>query len=147
MAHKTIQLTERKKALSISISSMPVCVPSPARLRAYTLANAVAASCHHRRLISFRLGAYGPCEICDQAGLDTYYAVYKYLYGKLKKEHFAPCSILKGLVEEGRLGLKNKSGFYEYKEDMAEKIKRQRDRKLYRRLRFLREEMKAESKG
>ncbi len=88
----------------------------------------------------FRLGAYGPCEICDQAGADTYYAVYEYLYRTLKKEHFAPSSILKKLVEEGRLGLKSQGGFYEYKEGADEALKRQRDRKLYSRLRLFREE-------
>jgi len=44
----------------------------------------------------FRLGAYGPFEICDQAGLDTYYVIYEYLYGKLKREQFKPSRILQG---------------------------------------------------
>jgi 3-hydroxybutyryl-CoA dehydrogenase len=89
----------------------------------------------------FRLGAYGPCEICDQAGIDTYYAVYEYLYSKLKREQFSPPVLLKKLVEKGRLGLKTQGGFYDYKEGAAEAVKRQRDKRFYNRLRLVHEEM------
>ena len=92
----------------------------------------------------FRLGAYGPFEICDQAGLDIYRSVYEYLYSKLNKEQFKPPKILDKLIKQGRLGLKTQSGFYEYKEDAVEAMKRERDRKLYARLRLFREEQKAE---
>ena len=92
----------------------------------------------------FRLGAYGPFEICDQAGLDVYRSVYEYLYSKLNKEQFKPPKILDKLIKQGRLGLKTQSGFYEYKEDAVEAMKRERDRKLYARLRLFREEQKAE---
>jgi 3-hydroxybutyryl-CoA dehydrogenase len=95
----------------------------------------------------FRLGVYGPFEICDQAGLDTYGAIYKYLYGKLKREQFRPPSILDQLVGQGHYGLKAQKGFYEYKEGAAEAMKRQRDRKFYARLRLFREEQKTENKG
>jgi 3-hydroxybutyryl-CoA dehydrogenase len=89
----------------------------------------------------FRLGAYGPFEICDQAGIDTYYAVFQYLYGKLKREQFRPPELLKKLVEKGRFGLKARGGFYDYKEGAVEAVKRQRDQRLYRRLRLVREEI------
>lgn len=92
----------------------------------------------------FRLGAYGPFEICDQAGLDIYRSVYEYLYSHLNKEQFKPPKILDKLIKQGRLGLKTQSGFYEYKEDAVEAMKKERDRKLYARLRLLREEQKAE---
>lgn len=91
----------------------------------------------------FRLGAYGPCEICDQAGADTYHAIYEYLYGKLKREQFKPPRVLQKLIEQGRYGLKTQAGFYDYKEGAANAMKRDRDRKLYRRLRLFREEQKA----
>lgn len=91
----------------------------------------------------FRLGAYGPFQICDQAGLDTYHAVYEYLYDKLRREQFKPPRILRKLIEQGRYGLKTQKGFYEYKEGVAEAMKRERDRKLYARLRLFREERKA----
>jgi len=88
----------------------------------------------------FRLGAYGPCEICDQAGADVYYSVYQYLYDKLHREHFAPSPILRKLIDKGRLGLKTGGGFYDYREGAAEMVKRERDRKLYNRLRLFRDE-------
>lgn len=92
----------------------------------------------------FRLSAYGPFEICDQAGADTYFAIYKYLYGKLNREQFKPPQILKELTEQGRYGLKTQGGFYEYKDGAAEKIKRERDRKFFARLNIFRDEQKGE---
>jgi len=94
--------------------------------------------------IGFRLGAFGPIRIMDQAGLDTYDSVYKYLYGKLKREQFKPPHILKKLLEEGRLGLKSQHGFYEYKQETGETMKRERDRRLFARLRLFREEHRDE---
>lgn len=94
----------------------------------------------------FRLGAYGPFEVCDQAGLDVYRSVYEYLYSKLNKEQFKPPRILDKLIGEGRLGLKTQHGFYNYKDITLDKIKRERDRKLYNRLHLFREEQKAEKR-
>ena len=88
----------------------------------------------------FRLSAYGPFQICDQAGADTYYSIYEYLYSKLKREQFKPSPLLKKQVEQGRLGLKSNAGFYEYRVGETEAMKRERNRKLYARLRLFREE-------
>ncbi len=95
-----------------------------------------------RTSFGFRLSAYGPFQICDQAGLDTYYSVFEYLYKKLEREQFKPPPILKKRIDEGRYGLKSQHGFYEYKEGAAEAMKRERDKKLYSRLRLFREEEK-----
>jgi len=95
-----------------------------------------------RTSFGFRLGAYGPFQICDQAGLDVYHAIYEYLYMKLRKEQFKPPRILKQFIEQGHLGLKNQKGFYDYKEKTPDMIKHERDRKLYDRLRLLRKEHK-----
>jgi len=88
----------------------------------------------------FRLGAYGPFEIMDQAGADTYQSVYEYLFDKLPKEQFRPSQLLDEQVRDGRLGLKSAAGFYEYGANAADAVRRERDRKLYARLQLVREE-------
>ena len=91
----------------------------------------------------FRLGAYGPFEIMDQAGADTYSSIYKYLYEKLNKPHFKPPRLLADQVAAGRLGLKASAGFYDYGQGAADAVRRDRDRKFYSRLNLLRKEWKA----
>jgi 3-hydroxybutyryl-CoA dehydrogenase len=88
----------------------------------------------------FRLSAFGPFEITDQAGLDTYRAVFEYLYSKLGREQFKPPRILSELIDQGRLGLKSEKGFYDYEDGAAEALKRKRDRRLYARLNIFRDE-------
>ena len=83
--------------------------------------------------IGFRLGAFGPFEILDQAGTDVYCSVYEYLYSKLPREHFKPPKLLTNMVKAGRLGLKNSGGFYDYASNAADKMRRKRDRLLYAR--------------
>jgi len=90
----------------------------------------------------FRLSAYGPFEIADLAGLDVYDAIFKYLHGKLKREQFKNPGILQNLIREGRIGVKSRRGFFEYEEGAGEALKRERDRRLYRRLKLFREEQK-----
>jgi 3-hydroxybutyryl-CoA dehydrogenase len=94
----------------------------------------------------FRLGAYGPCEICDQAGLDVYHTIFKYFYGKFKRSAFKPPKILDRLIKQGRYGLKAGKGFYDYEGEAANRIERERDRKLYARLSLFRAEQKSEKK-
>jgi 3-hydroxybutyryl-CoA dehydrogenase len=60
----------------------------------------------------FRLSAYGPFEVCDQAGIDIYTAVFDYLYAKLGREHFKPPKIFKELADQNKLGVKTGSGFF-----------------------------------
>ena len=88
----------------------------------------------------FRLGAYGPFEIIDQAGADTYLSVYKYLDQKLGKTYFKPPELLKKQVAAGRLGLKTSRGFYDYGHGAADAVRRERDRKFYARLKLVRRE-------
>jgi 3-hydroxybutyryl-CoA dehydrogenase len=82
----------------------------------------------------FRLGAFGPFEIADQAGLDVYRSIFAYLHATLGKEQFAPPAILDRMTAEGSLGLKSGKGFYEYGRDAAETLRRTRDRRLFDRL-------------
>jgi len=88
----------------------------------------------------FRLSAFGPFEIIDQAGLDTYRAIFQYLYEKLGREQFRPPQILSDLIEQGRLGLKNEKGFYKHEDGAAEALKRKRDSRLSARLNIFRSE-------
>ena len=88
----------------------------------------------------FRLGAFGPFEIMDQAGADTYNSVYEYLYEKLGKEHFKPSKLLAEQVEKGRLGLKVSAGFYDYGPGAADAMRRERDTKFYARLKLFNKE-------
>ena len=88
----------------------------------------------------FRLSAFGPFEIIDQAGLDTYRAIFEYLYDKLGREQFSPPQILSDLIDQGRLGLKNEKGFYDHEDGAAEVLKRKRDSRLYARLNIFRNE-------
>ena len=92
----------------------------------------------------FRLGAYGPFEIMDQAGADTYLGVYRYLEDKLGKTCFKQPQLLKKQVESGRLGLKTSSGFYDYGPGAADAMRRDRDRKFYARLKLVRREWEQE---
>lgn len=88
----------------------------------------------------FRLSAFGPFEITDQAGLDTYRAIFDYLYRKLDRQQFKPPRILSDLIGQGRLGLKRGKGFYDYEDGAAEALKRKRDRRLYARLNIFSDE-------
>jgi len=88
----------------------------------------------------FRLGAYGPFEIMDQAGADTYLGVYRYLDEKLGKPHFKPPKLLEKQVKAGKLGLKSAGGFYVYGPGAVDTMRRDRDRKFYARLELVRKE-------
>ncbi len=90
----------------------------------------------------FRLSAYGPFEISDQAGLDVYRSIFQYLKDKLNRDQFTPPRILDELIDQGRIGLKSKKGFYDYEAGAAESLKRERDRKLYARRRIFLKEQK-----
>ena len=92
----------------------------------------------------FRLGAYGPFEIIDQAGADTYLSVFEYLAEKLGKTYLKPPELLKRQVKAGRLGLKSSGGFYEYGPGAADVMRRDRDRKFHARLELVRKEWEQE---
>ena len=92
----------------------------------------------------FRLGAYGPFEIMDQAGADTYLGVYRYLEQKLDKPYFKPPQLLEKQVKAGKLGLKSAGGFYDYGPGAVDSMRRDRDRKFYARLELVRKEWEQE---
>ena len=67
-------------------------------------------------------------------------SIYEYLDEKLPGKRFKPPKILSDMVRDGRLGLKNLHGFYAYTAESADKVRRKRDRMLYRRLEMYRKE-------
>jgi len=88
----------------------------------------------------FRLGAFGPFEIADQAGIDVYLSIFEYLHTHLKHPQFVQPALLRTLAEEKRLGLKSGKGFYDYSGDRANALRRVRDERLFDRLALFKKE-------
>ncbi len=56
----------------------------------------------------------GPLKLTDLVGLDVRLAIARYLHQELGSDAFRPPEILEKMVQEGRLGKKSGSGFYEW---------------------------------
>jgi 3-hydroxybutyryl-CoA dehydrogenase len=89
-----------------------------------------------RSSFGFRLGAYGPLQVADLAGLDTYLGVYDYLTERCGDPWFRAPDLLRRLVEDGRTGVKALGGTFDYTEEEAARLRVERDRVLYRQLRM-----------
>jgi 3-hydroxybutyryl-CoA dehydrogenase len=76
-----------------------------------------------------RYGLLGPLRTADLGGLDVFCAISDYLFADLNADKRAP-SVLKDLVEQGKLGAKTGEGFYSYSEDELDRVLAQRDRVL-----------------
>jgi 3-hydroxybutyryl-CoA dehydrogenase len=98
-----------------------------------------------RSSFGFRLGAYGPLQIADLAGLDTYLGVYDYLSERCGDPWYAAPELLRSLVDQGRTGVKALAGVWEYTEEEAKRLRDERDRILYARLRTYLAEGRARS--
>ncbi|MDE1860538.1 MAG: 3-hydroxyacyl-CoA dehydrogenase family protein [Candidatus Micrarchaeota archaeon] len=64
-----------------------------------------------------RLGFHhpmGPLELADFIGLDVCMDIMDAIYQQSNDEKFKPSPLLVRMVKEGRLGRKNKKGFYDY---------------------------------
>jgi 3-hydroxybutyryl-CoA dehydrogenase len=57
----------------------------------------------------------GPLALADLIGLDTCVSIMEVLQEGLGDERYAPCPLLRDLVEAGKLGRKSGSGFFEYR--------------------------------
>jgi len=56
----------------------------------------------------------GPLALADLIGLDTCVAIMGVLHEGLGDEKYAPCPLLRELVDQGRLGRKSGQGFFRY---------------------------------
>lgn len=79
--------------------------------------------------LGFRYAAYGPFEVADFGGLDTFYHISEYLNEDLcdAKE---PQKQIRDLYEQGHYGVKNGRGFYDYSNGKGEEAVKIRNRKF-----------------
>ncbi|MCY4061773.1 MAG: 3-hydroxyacyl-CoA dehydrogenase family protein [Chloroflexi bacterium] len=81
-----------------------------------------------RSSFGFRLPFYGPFQIADMAGLDVYVNIMDVLARGLGAEWEAPAA-LREIVAEGRQGVKELAGFYDYSEDERAALLIERDKR------------------
>jgi 3-hydroxybutyryl-CoA dehydrogenase len=81
-----------------------------------------------RSTFGFRLPFFGPFQIADMAGLDTYVGVYRTLERDVGPE-FAPPEALQQHVDAGRLGTKSGEGFKTYSDEERDALLLERDRR------------------
>ena len=86
------------------------------------MASPEEVDCIMKLSLGFRLSAFGPSKIIDQAGLDTYRSIFDYLYDKLSRDQFKPPRILSDLIDQGCLGLKNEKRFCDHEDGSTEAL-------------------------
>ncbi|MFN2628469.1 MAG: 3-hydroxyacyl-CoA dehydrogenase NAD-binding domain-containing protein [Gaiellaceae bacterium] len=79
--------------------------------------------------IGYKLAVIGPMELLDMAGLDIYDAVGSYLNGDLSTTSEVSPTI-RGLIEQGRLGMKTGGGIYDYTPEQIDELRARRAGKL-----------------
>lgn len=80
--------------------------------------------------LGIRYASLGPFEIADFGGLDTFTVIADYLMADLCNEYKA-FGILKQSSENGRYGVKNGKGIYDYGEGKGDKLTKERDEKYF----------------
>ena len=95
-----------------------------------------------RTSFGFRLGAYGPMQVIDLAGVDIYDAIWNQFYEKFPTDVFKPPQIIGEMAKRGELGLKSGQGFYKYSPEEQVKVVRERDKRLIDRLKLFEKENK-----
>jgi len=56
----------------------------------------------------------GPLQLADFIGLDVCLAILNVLYAGFNNKKYTPCPLLVTMVNDGNLGVKSGSGFYNY---------------------------------
>lgn len=64
----------------------------------------------------------GPLQLADFIGLDVCLAILEVMHEGFGNPKYAPCPLLKKMVEAGKLGRKSKEGFYSYSHGTKEWI-------------------------
>lgn len=96
---------------------------------AYLLAEGADIAELDRALVDFGFPV-GPITLLDEVGIDVGEKVAKILYEAFG-DRLAPPEVLKKINTDGRLGRKNKKGFYRYDEEAAAKKKKEVDLTVY----------------
>lgn len=78
---------------------------------------------------AFRYATTGQLEIADMGGLDIWYTVGNNLLKEMDNSKYAS-NLLKEKVNENKLGVKTREGFYKYREEEIEKIQEKFYKKL-----------------
>jgi 3-hydroxybutyryl-CoA dehydrogenase len=81
-----------------------------------------------RSTFGFRLPFFGPFQIADMAGLDTYQSVFETLAREVGDEFAVPAA-LREVVAAGRLGTKSGEGFRTYSDAERDALLLERDRR------------------
>jgi 3-hydroxyacyl-CoA dehydrogenase len=79
--------------------------------------------------IGYKLAVIGPMELLDMAGLDIYNAVGSYLNSDLSTSGEVS-STIRGLIDQGRLGMKTGGGIYDYTPEQIDELRARRAGKL-----------------
>ena len=79
--------------------------------------------------IGRRYPVTGPLMTADLGGLDVFSTISDYLFKELSNADHSGETITQ-LVKEGNLGIKNRSGFYEWNEELSAEINEQREKML-----------------
>ena len=79
--------------------------------------------------IGRRYPVTGPLMTADMGGLDVFSAISDYLFKELSSQEQSGETI-SNLVNQGKFGIKNGEGFYEWNQEFSERVNRERDRVL-----------------